>query len=352
MTVTFRPGVREAVGLWINLTGGTGSGKTFTGMRLASGIAGDKPFAVIDTENRRALHYADRFRFDHAELREPFTPQAYLDTIQAADAAGYPVIMLDSGSHEWAGDGGVLDMHEAELDRMAGTDWQKREACNMAAWIKPKGAHKKMVSKLLQVKAHVILCLRAEPKVEMTKEGGKWKIGPKQSLTGLEGWVPICEKNLPFEATVSFLFMADRPGIPMPIKLQEQHRALFPLDEPVGEESGRRLAAWAKGNEVVVSEENVRACTTQDQLAELWGGLSPVDKKRLLKVKDEVKAKIGAELRTTGTLKVATGDYLAMALSHVKAGRFDEARDLKGQLTEADQKFVDDEIEAMKGVVK
>jgi hypothetical protein len=47
--------------------------------RLAAGIAGDKPFAVIDTENRRALHYADRFRFDHAELRPPFRPDAYAD---------------------------------------------------------------------------------------------------------------------------------------------------------------------------------------------------------------------------------------------------------------------------------
>lgn len=352
MSITFRPGVREAVGLWINLIGGTGSGKSFTGMRLASGICGDKPFAVIDTENRRALHYADRFRFDHAEMREPFTPDAYRDTIKAADAAGYPVIMIDSGSHVWAGDGGVLDWHEAELDRMAGTDWQKREACNMAAWIKPKGSHKKMVSSMLQVKAHVILCLRAEPKVEMVKDGGKWKIQPKESLTGLDGWLPICEKNLPFEATASFLFMASNPGIPHPIKLQEQHRDIFPLDQQVNEESGRRLAAWAKGNEVIVSEDDVKACVTQEMLAALWNSLSPVDKKRLLKVKDEVKAKIGAELRTTGTLKTATGDYLAMALSHVKAGRFDEARDLKGQLSEADQKFVDDEIEAMKGVVK
>ena len=44
----------------IVISGGTGSGKTFSAMRLASGIAGGKPFAVIDTENRRALHYADR----------------------------------------------------------------------------------------------------------------------------------------------------------------------------------------------------------------------------------------------------------------------------------------------------
>lgn len=245
---TFRPAVRENVGLWINLIGGTGSGKTFTGMRLASGIAGNKPFALLDTENRRALHYADQFKFDHAEIRPPFRPDAYADAIVAADAAGYPVIVVDSGSHVWAGDGGVLDWQEEELDRMAGQDWGKRERVKMSAWIKPKMAHKHMVQKLLQVKAHIILALRAEEKIEMVKDSqGKLQVQKKQSLTGKDGWIPICDKNLPFEATCSFLLLASAPGIPNPIKLQEQHRALFPLDQPITEESGQRLAAWAAG---------------------------------------------------------------------------------------------------------
>jgi len=243
----FRPAKREAVGLLIGLAGGTGSGKTMSAFRLASGICGDKAFAVIDTEAGRALHYADMYRFDHGDLKAPFTPQAYTDAIVAADAAGYPVIIVDSTSHVWAGDGGVLDWQEAELDRMAGTDYGKREACKMAAWIKPKLAHKHMVQKLLQVRAHLILCFRAEPKIEMVKEGGKMVIRPKETLTGKDGWVPVCEKNLPFELTASFLLTADAPGMPKPIKLNEQHRPLFPLDQPINEESGRRIAQWAAG---------------------------------------------------------------------------------------------------------
>lgn len=50
MTFTFRPATRENVGLLIGLIGPSGSGKTYSAMRLAAGIAGDKPFAVIDTE--------------------------------------------------------------------------------------------------------------------------------------------------------------------------------------------------------------------------------------------------------------------------------------------------------------
>ncbi len=50
MTITFRRAVRENVGLVIGIAGPSGSGKTYSAMRLAAGISGGKPFAVIDTE--------------------------------------------------------------------------------------------------------------------------------------------------------------------------------------------------------------------------------------------------------------------------------------------------------------
>ena len=242
MSFTFRPAIRENVGLLIGLIGASGSGKTYTAMELASGISGGKPFAVIDTEAGRAKHYADAFKFDHGDLKPPFAPSAYADAIRAADDAHYPVIVVDSMSHEHAGEGGILDMQEAEFARMGG-----RDAVKMASWIKPKGEHRRMVSRLLQVRAHLILCFRAEEKIEMVRVDGKMEVRKKQTATGLDGWVPICEKNLPYELTASFLLMAARPGVPLPIKLQEQHKALFPLDAPITEQSGKSLAKWAAG---------------------------------------------------------------------------------------------------------
>ena len=257
MSFAFKRAIRENVGLLIGLAGASGSGKTFTAFRLATGICGDKPFAVIDTESRRALHYADDFKFDHLEIGAPFRPETYLDAIVAADKAGYPVIVVDSMSHEHAGDGGLLDWHDELLDEFVDraqktpdrrSEWQIRDANNMRAWIKPKMAHKKMVMRLLQSRAHLILCFRAEEKVEIGKdEKGKTKIVPKQSIVGLNGWMPVCEKNLPYELTCSFLLTADKPGVPQPIKLQEQHKIFFPLDRPITEESGRLIAAWAAG---------------------------------------------------------------------------------------------------------
>ena len=244
MTFTFRPAVRENVGLLIGLMGASGSGKTYTAMRLAKGIAGDKPFAVIDTEAGRAKHYADLFRFDHGDLKPPFEPSAYADAIAAADAAQYPVIVVDSFSHEHAGEGGILDMQEAEFQRMGA-----REAVKMASWIKPKMEHKRMVSRLLQVRAHLVLCFRAEQKVDMVKEDGKIKVVPKVSPVSIGGCIPVCEKNLPFELTASFLLTPDAPGVPKPIKLQHQHRPFFSAAEPITEASGQRLAEWARGGQ-------------------------------------------------------------------------------------------------------
>lgn len=243
MGFEFRPAVRQDVNLLLGVAGASGSGKTYSAMRLAKGISGDEPFAVIDTENGRARHYAGAFKFDSADLTAPFTPARYIEAIQAADKAGYRTIIIDSMSHSWAGDGGCLDMQQAEFERMG-----SRETTKLLSWAKPKQEHKHMVSKLLQVRAHVILCFRAEPKVEIAKDDkGKTVIVPKQSLTGLDGWVPICEKNLPFELTLSALLVPDRPGVPQWIKFQEQFKPFFQPGKPLDENAGARILEWAKG---------------------------------------------------------------------------------------------------------
>lgn len=249
MTIEFKPGKRENVPLLIGLAGGTGSGKTYSGMRLAKGLAAGEKFAVIDTENGRAQHYADDFTFDHAALHAPFRPDAYAEAIETAAKQGYRVILVDSMSHEWDGDGGMLDWQEEEFQRLGG-----RDAVKMTSWIKPKGAHRKFVTRLLQIPAHVVLCFRAAEKVEMVRDDkGKMQVVPKRTLTGLNGWVPITEKNLPYELTLSCLLTADAPGLPKPIKLQEQHRPFLPLDKPISEETGEQLAKWAAGGKTPAS---------------------------------------------------------------------------------------------------
>lgn len=243
MTVLeFTPAVRTAIPLLLGVAGGTGSGKTYSAFRLAKGISGGEPFHVIDTENGRALHYADDFDFLHARLDAPYRPSRYAEAIDKAEAAGARVIVVDSASHSWTGAGGVLEWH----DELEGGDARKK----MLAWQKPKADHRVFENALLHTKAHVILAFRAAPKVEMRVVDGQTKVVPKERIAGgsLDGWIPESDPRLPYELTLSFLLMADRPGFPKPIKLEERHRPLVPLDSPLSEETGAALAAWARGD--------------------------------------------------------------------------------------------------------
>ena len=101
----YKRAVRENTNVLVALAGASGSGKTYSAMQLATGICGDAPFAMVDTEARRGLHYADQFDFEHVELGPAFTPGRYLDSIQQLATRGFKAIIIDSGSHEWEGEG-------------------------------------------------------------------------------------------------------------------------------------------------------------------------------------------------------------------------------------------------------
>lgn len=275
MTFSFKTAKREGVHLIIGLMGGTGSGKTYSAFALAAAMSGGKRFACIDTEAGRALHYADQFAFDHGDLCAPFRPGRYLEAIQAADTAGYPVIIVDSMSHEHAGEGGLLDWHEEEM--------RGSEARNIIAWSKPKMAHKEMVQKLLQLRAHLILCFRAEPKIKIEKgSDGKNKIIDA-------GWQPICAKGIEFELTCSFLLSHEKPGMPThPIKLPAQLRKYFPDDKPIGEFAGRGLVEWAGGGQSIV--ERMKTASTMQDLEELAAAAKSLEGDERDAAKDAWKA--------------------------------------------------------------
>ncbi len=338
--VEFAPARREKVGVILGLAGASGSGKSMSALRLARGLAGDAPFAVIDTEARRMLHYADRFQpWEHAELRSPFTPDAYSDAIAAADEAGYPVIVVDSASHEYAGEGGLLDMQEAEFERMG-----HREAMKMASWIKPKMEHKRFVSRLLQIRAHLILCFRAEEKVEIGKENGKTVVRPKQSLVGLNGWMPVTEKNLPFELTLSFLLTPDAPGVPKPIKLQQQHRAFVPLDAPLTEEVGVELARWATGE-----KKQGNAGTKAREADEVASELLDVATK--LGQRDLLATAIANNRRTNAVALGKHVTWLKRQLTNAKKKLAEQAKDADQDVVNAKKKLAEQAKDADQDVV-
>lgn len=255
MGYDFRPAVRDQTSVLIGLAGSTGSGKTMSALRVATGLAGPNgKIAFIDTERGRGKHYAPApgqladpargtFAFNYLALDPPFSPAAYLGAIVAAEDQGHRVIVVDSFSHEWEGVGGVLEMQEEEFTRMG-----MKESAKMRSWIKPKKEHKQLVARLIQCRAHLVICLRAQEKLKMVKQpDGSQKIITADERPVKERWEPICEKRFPYELTVSFVLTPTAPGIPVPVKLQSQHAPFFPLDKHLDEAAGAALAAWSTG---------------------------------------------------------------------------------------------------------
>jgi AAA domain-containing protein len=254
MTFSFAPAKREQVTLLIALAGASGSGKTYSALRLAKGMAPTGKIAFIDTEARRGLHYAEEFDFLHSDMRPPFRPAAFIEGIHAAEAAGAEVVIIDSFSHEYDGEGGIMDWAD-DLER-AGTK-------SPGNWKVPKGAHKKLMNALLQCRASIIFCLRADEKIRIARENGKTVVEPL-------GWMPICEKRFMFEMTASFTLTPNKPGVPqfdLPHKLQRQHRGMFTDTKPIGEDSGAALAEWARGG---APAPTVAQPTMDDKTAAEW----------------------------------------------------------------------------------
>lgn len=286
----FRPAVRRKVNLLIALAGASGSGKTFSALELATGMAPGGEIAFLDTEARRALHYADRYKFMHADLRPPFPPEKFTAGIQAAEKSGARVVIIDSMSHEYDGEGGIMDW----ADQLA-----EKGVKSPGNWKEPKLAHKKMMNALLQARCHVIFCLRAEEKIRIAQD-------PTTRKTVVEplGWMPICEKRFMFEMTLSLTLRPDDPGRPhydLPHKIQDQHRSMFPEGRHISRDAGRMLAEWADGAEPEAAGRDDLIATARglaDQGAKVftpwYRGLSDADRGALDGERDDLKARMDA----------------------------------------------------------
>jgi hypothetical protein len=287
-------------------------------MAMASGIVGPgKKFAVVDTENRRASHYADLFNFDVLDFAAPFSSSRYAEAVKQVYEQKYDAIVVDSFSHEHDGQSGYLDAQAKKLDEMVKrslakhpnkSEWEIAEKLTPLSWNEPKRDRRHMLEALLacSVDIPLIFCIRADEKYFTTKDG---KLVAREKPE----WEPLCGRGMMFEMTVSFMLYANKPGYPVPIKLQEQHKKLFPLDKPIGAESGRLIAEWAKGSASPVEEPDAE--TSAKILADWTGRVNDCADAEALKylwtqLTDFIKAKMTtadkAQLKEVGQAKQKT----------------------------------------------
>lgn len=230
MTFEIRKAQRQGARLLIQLSGVSGSGKTYTALQLAYGLAGNNADKVvlIDTENRRGSLYANALPqpFNIIDFYAPFSPGRYIEAIDAACKAGAEVIVIDSVTHEWESEGGC--------------EWIANQT-RFPDWKRAKAEHKRFMTYMLQSPAHIIACTRAREKVDFADPKNPIKLGIQ----------PIQEKNFSYEATVS-LMMADQGKRQDVLKCPSELQAVLGRGHGyIGADDGQALRQWVDGAQAV-----------------------------------------------------------------------------------------------------
>lgn len=258
--------LNDPLTLAIGLSGGSGTGKTYTALLMARGIAETvtgkpgAPIGYVDTENRRALHYKQAFpEMVHYDMKAVddsgnmlgFGPERWIEVIDGAEAAGLPVVILDSFSHAWEGVGGVLDLHAQTLDRLTGGDDSKKNQRSQLAWADVKPRYRRLIDRIVRAKCNIIICTRAKPVMQEKSKNTGWKeVNARATKTRRADvpWDPASDGDLMFEMTTMVILDPAAPGCPVhQIKVADQFKGLLDPSRPMNEATGRAMAEWAKG---------------------------------------------------------------------------------------------------------
>lgn len=188
------PQIRKAekrrVKLKMGIQGPSGSGKTKGALYLARNLWPDAKICVVDTENESASLYADEFEFDTIPLEPPFDSERYIACINAIVAGGYDVGIMDSISHQWEGDGGILDQ-KSTLDQRPGSN-------SFTNWNSLTPDHRRFIEAIKQCPMHIIATMRTKQEYALEPDG-KGKTKPVKI-----GMTPIQRDGVDYEFSLVF----------------------------------------------------------------------------------------------------------------------------------------------------
>lgn len=242
---------RHQVKLRLGLSGASGFGKTYSALLLAYGITNDwSKIAIIDTENNSASLYSHLGDFNVLVLTEPFQPERYIKAIETCEKAGMEVIIIDSITHEWSGQGGCLEIHEKLGGRFQ--DWSK---------VTPR--HNAFIEKILNSKCHIITTVRRKTDYSLDADmNGKTRVvkhGTKEETrTGFE-----------YELTVNFELINDKH-----LATASKDRTGLFMNKPeflINSEIGKQLIQWCnQGVSLETVEQEIKVCETLENLKKLY----------------------------------------------------------------------------------
>jgi hypothetical protein len=288
--------VREMVPVLACIYGPTGSGKTFSALLLAAGLAGPSGVVgMVDTEKKRGSLYADDpaikaampgGKYKRVDLSAQYTPARYIKALTALEKAGCTVAVVDSTTHEWSGEGGCCDI--ADQNKLGG----------FPNWAKAKLEHKRFLAYCLSSNMHIIFCLRAHEKAKPVKAGDL--VSPdsneryeKNAVIPL-GMLPDTEKNLVYEALIS-LRVEDGTHLAHPVKVPKMLAHVFPGKKLITKADGEAVRLWnesagqSSDTERLLERARLAAEDGMTQYKAFFDGLTPAQKKTVTPIHAELK---------------------------------------------------------------
>lgn len=158
--------------LKISLEGLSGSGKTYSALRLAfamrrAGIG--KKIVVADSENESAGLYdgvkidGEVWQFETCAIpHEKQNPAGYAECYEYLVGLGFDLVIMDSLSHAWHGAQEIVDRYA-----------QSNKNDKFGGWAKVSPQQRQMLTTLTDTRAHLIATMRVKSEYErVQKEGG------------------------------------------------------------------------------------------------------------------------------------------------------------------------------------
>lgn len=178
-----RKAERKKAKLRLGISGASGSGKTWSALEIATGMGGK--IGMIDTEAGRGELYGDDFGYDVIRLDAPYSTERYIEAIRAFEKAGYDIIIIDSLSHAWVGEGGIL----SSVDQAGSKSFSQ-------GWKSATPRHNAMVEAIVTSPLHIIVTMRVKTEyvVELNDRG---KAEPRKV-----GLSPVQRDGLEYEFTL------------------------------------------------------------------------------------------------------------------------------------------------------